>query len=601
MIDRRSLLITGAAAAGLAASGQALASPRDADAELDALLQSWFDQDIDASPESATNLGLDRGARAGLSSQLSDRNEAEWRRERTQAVERWRVFRSFGGTDGLSEAGKVNHAVAAFRAETGATGAGFDYGSTLGGGRMGPYVVNQLTGAYFTVPDFLDSQHRVEDAAGADAFLSRLGAFAPAVDAETERVRADAGKGVVPPDFIIDLTVGQLRALAAQAPGDMAMIRTLERKASALGLAGYGDRAARVVDAEVKPALARQIAAFETLRPAAVHDAGVVRRLPDGDAFYAHALKHWTTTTLTADEIHAIGLEQVAEISAGIDAILKAQGRTQGTVGQRIDALNKDPVQLWGETDEDKVALIASLNAQVAALQPLLPRVFGRLPRAAVEVRRVPPAIEAGAPGGYYQGPPLDGSRPGAYYINLRETKNWPKFSLPTLTYHEASPGHHLQVALQRETETLPQYRRANGFSAYNEGWALYAEAVAADDLDVYADDPLGRVGFLMSYLFRAVRLVVDTGMHAKGWSREQAVDYMVASGAKPVGAANSEINRYASMPGQACAYKIGHTVIARLRAEAAAKPGFDLRAFHDRVLVNGSVPLAVLERLIRA
>ena len=236
----------------------------------------------------------------------------------------------------------------------------------------------------------------------------------------------------------------------------------------------------------------------------------------------------------------------------------------------------------------------------MAALQPLLPRLFGRLPRTGVEVRRVPPAIEAGAPGGYYQGPPLDGSRPGAYYINLRSTANWPKFSLPTLTYHEASPGHHLQVALQRETETLPPYRRANGFSAYNEGWALYAEAVAADDLDVYADDPLGRVGFLMSYLFRAVRLVVDTGLHHHGWSRERAVDYMVASGAKPVGAANSEINRYSVMPGQACSYKIGHTVIARLRAEQQARPDFDLRAFHDKVLVNGSVPLAVLEDLIR-
>ena len=600
MIDRRRLLLTAAAGAGLAASGAALAAPRDADAELDALLQSWFDQDIDESPESATNLGLDRGARAGLASKLSDQSEGAWRDERAQAVERWRVFRAFGGTDGLSEAGKVNHAVAAFRTETAAAGAGFDYGSTMGGGRMGPYVVNQLTGAYFTVPDFLDSQHRVEDAAGADAFLSRLSAFAPSVDAETQRIRADAGKGVVPPDFIIDLTTGQLRALAGQAAPDMAMVRSLERKASALGLNGYGDRAARLVETEVKPALARQIAAFEALRPTAVHDAGVTRRLPDGEAFYAHALKHWTITTLTADQIHAIGLEQVAEISSGIDAILKAQGLTQGTVGQRIDALNKDPAQLWGETDADKVALIASLNRQVQALQPLLPRVFGRLPRAAVEVRRVPPAIEAGAPGGYYQGPPLDGSRPGAYYINLRETKNWPKFSLPTLTYHEASPGHHLQVALQRETDSLPQYRRANGFSAYNEGWALYAEAVAADDLVVYAEDPLGRVGFLMSYLFRAVRLVVDTGMHAKGWSREQAVDYMVASGAKPVGAANSEINRYASMPGQACAYKIGHTVIARLRAEEAAKPGFDLRAFHDKVLVNGSVPLAVLEGLIR-
>lgn len=600
MIDRRRLLTTAVAAGAGLALGAPASARRDADAELDAMLQAWFDQDIDSAPETATNLGLDRGARAGLSSKLSDLSEAAWQADRAKAVERRRVFRAFGGTEGLSEAGKVNHAVADFRTETAATGAGFDYGSVMGGGRMGPYVVNQLSGAYFSVPDFLDNQHRVEDAAGADAFLARLSAFGPTLDEETARIRSDAGTGVIPPDFIIDLTTRQLSALAAQPGAEMAMVRSLERKAAAIGAAGYGDRAARIVETQVKPALARQIGALEALRPQAVHEAGVVQRLPDGEAFYAHVLKHWTTTTLTADEIHAIGVEQVAEISASIDTILKSQGMTQGTVGERIDALNQDPAQLWGETDADKVELIASLNRQVQALQPLLPRVFGRLPRAAVEVRRVPPAIEAGAPGGYYQGPPLDGSRPGAYYINLRETKNWPKFSLPTLTYHEASPGHHLQVALQRETESLPQYRRANGFSAYNEGWALYAEAVAADDLDVYASDPLGRVGFLMSYLFRAVRLVVDTGMHAKGWSRERAVDYMAASGAKPIGAANSEINRYASMPGQACAYKIGHTVIARLRAEQAAQAGFDLRAFHDKVLINGSVPLAVLEELIR-
>ncbi|MFC7378772.1 DUF885 domain-containing protein [Brevundimonas sp. GCM10030266] len=600
MIDRRSLLVSGVAAGALAAA-PALAVPRNPDAELDALLQGWFDRDVEQSPETATNLGLDRGERAGLSGKLTDYSQSAWRDQRAQAVERWRVFRAFGGPDDLSDAGKVNHAVAAFRLEAAATGAGFDYGSTLGGGRMGPYVVNQLTGAYFTVPDFLDNQHRVEDRDGADAFLSRLSAFGPAIDAETARINADAGKRVIPPDFVLDLTLGQLRALHGQSAADIAMVRSLERKASAVGLSGYGERAARLVETGVKPALARQIEAFEALRPRAVHDAGVTRTLPEGEAFYAHALKHWTTTILTADEIHAIGLEQVAEISADIDAILKTQGMTQGTVGERVDALNKDPAQLYAETDEAKAQLIADLNRQVQALEPLLPRLFGHLPRAGVEVRRVPPAIEAGAPGGYYQGPPLDGSRPGAYYINLREAKNWPRFALPTLTYHEASPGHHLQVALQRENTGLPQYRRANGFSAYNEGWALYAEAVAADDLDVYATDPLGRVGFLMSYLFRAVRLVVDTGMHAKGWSREQAVDYMVASGAKPVGAANSEINRYASMPGQACAYKIGHTVIAGLRDEQSRRAGaFDLRAFHDQVLANGSVPLAVLERLVR-
>lgn len=600
MIDRRRLFQTATAAGvGFLASGcVTIPAAVGGDAALDALLTRWFNEDIDSSPESATNLGLDRGERASLSTKLSDVSAAAWRADRAQATERARILRSVD-QNSLSDAGRVNHAIAAFRAAGAATGAGFDYGSAIGGGRMGPYLVNQMTGSYFTVPDFLDSQHRVEDRDGAEAFLSRLSALASNLDAETARIRDDAGRGVVPPDFVIDLTTGQLRNFARQSPADMAMIRTLERKTSALGLTAYGARAQRIVDAAIKPALGRQIALFETLRPGAVHAAGI-GRLPDGEAFYAHALKTWTTTSLSAEEIHAIGVEQVAAISAEIDTILKAQGMMQGTVGERIDALNKDPAQLWPDTDAGKEALLESLNRQVASLQPLLPRLFGRLPRTGVEVRRVPPAIEAGAPGGYYQGPPLDGSRPGAYYINLRSTANWPKFSLPTLTYHEASPGHHLQVALQRETETLPPYRRANGFSAYNEGWALYAEAVAADDLDVYADDPLGRVGFLMSYLFRAVRLVVDTGLHHYGWSRERAVDYMVASGAKPVGAANSEINRYSIMPGQACSYKIGHTVIARLRAEQQARPGFDLRAFHDKVLVNGSVPLAVLEELIR-
>ena len=597
MIDRRRLLGSAAAGAALIAAAPVLARS-EADDRLDALLSRWFDEDVDTSPETATNLGLDRGARAHLSSRLSDRSEGAWTADRATAHARLQALADFDQT-GLTRPGTINLAVAAFRARTASTGASFDYGSAIGGGRMGPYLVNQMTGAYFTVPDFMDTQHRVEDRDGAEAFLARLSAFGPNLEAETGRVVRDAGKGVVPPDFMIDLTLGQLKALRDQPAADMAMLRTLERKAAGLGLTGYGERAAAIVEAEVKPALDRQIAAFDRLRPSAVHDAGVWR-LPDGERFYAHGLKYWTTTDLTPDEVHAIGLEQVAEISAGIDALLKAQGLTQGSVGERIDALNKDPAQLWPNTEAGKAALIESLNRQVAALEPSLPRLFGRLPRSKVEVRRVPPAIEAGAPGGYYQGPPLDGSRPGAYYINLRDTANWPKFALPTLTFHEASPGHHLQVALQRENGTLPAWRRANGFSAYNEGWALYAEAVAADDLDAYADDPLGRVGFLMSYLFRAVRLVVDTGLHHKRWSREQAVDYMVASGAKPVNAANSEINRYCAMPGQACAYKIGHTVIARLRDEAAARRGFDLRTFHDAVLANGSLPLSVLENVMR-
>lgn len=597
MIDRRRLLLTAAATAAVAPSLAQAAVATDADGRLNALLDSWFEADIDESPERATNLGLDKGVRAGLSSKLSEAGPDAIRKDRDKAVSRWATLRAFDRT-GLSEAGALNYAIAAFGRETSAETARFAYGA--GPGRPSPYVVTQLSGAYFETPDFMDNQHRIEDAAGADAFLSRLSAFAGVLDGETDKVREDAGLGVIPPDFIIDRMLPQVRTQRDTAAADMAMVKSLARKTAALNLSGYDARAAAIIDQQVKPALARQIAALEALRPQATHDAGVWR-LPDGEAFYANGLKSNTTTTLSAAEIHKMGKEQVAEISAEIDAILKSQGYTQGTVGERIQALNKDPAQLFANTDAGKEELLAWLNEQVTALEPKLPTVFGRLPKTHVEIRRVPVSIQSGAPGGYYQGPPLDGSRPGAYYINLRDSGNWPKFALPTLTYHEASPGHHLQVALQRESGELPQWRRAGGFSAYNEGWALYAEAVAANDLNAYADNPLGRVGFLMSYLFRAVRLVVDTGLHSERWSREQAVEYMAASGAKPLDASNSEINRYTVWPGQACAYKVGHTVIARLRKDAESKPAFDLRAFHDKVLMNGSLPLAVLEAQMRA
>ena len=595
MIDRRRLLLTAAAATAVAPS-LAHAARNDADARLNALLDGWFEADIDEAPERATNLGLDRGARAHLSSKLSEAGPDAIRKDREKAVSRWAELQPFNRS-GLSEGGALNYAIAAFGRETSAETARFAYGA--GPGRPSPYIVTQLSGAYFETPDFMDNQHRVEDAGGADAFLSRLQAFAGVLDGETDKVREDAGLGVIPPDFILDRMLPQVRTLRDTPATDLAMVKSLARKASAAGLDGYDVRAAAIVDQQIKPALSRQIEALEAIRPQAVHEAGAWR-LPDGEAFYANGLKANTTTTLSAAEIHRMGQEQVAEIAAEIDKILKSQGMTQGTVGERVQALNKDPAQLFPNTDAGKEELLAWLNEQVAALEPKLPQVFGRLPRSHVEIRRVPVSIQSGAPGGYYQGPPLDGSRPGAYYINLRDSGNWPRFALPTLTYHEASPGHHLQVALQRESGELPQWRRAGGFSAYNEGWALYAEAVAANDLNVYEGDPLGRVGFLMSYLFRAVRLVVDTGLHSERWSRERAVEYMAASGVKPLDASNSEINRYTVWPGQACAYKVGHTVIARLRAEAQSKPGFDLRAFHDKVLVNGSLPLAVLEAQMR-
>ena len=599
MIDRRRLMLS-VAGAGLVSALPAYAQTGDADARLDALLTGWFDENIDESPESATSLGLDKGDRAGLAAQLSQRGPADVARDKAKAVEQWRVLQAFPKAE-LSPASLMTYEIAAFNAETEAAGATFDYGNVGGGGRQGPYVVTQMSGAYFNVPDFLENQHRVETPADAEAFLSRVEAFGAVLDQETERVRIDGDRDIVLSSVLMGKTLRQLETLTRQPGADMAFVKALARKTSEKGIEGdWSARAAALVEDKVKPALARQTEALKAQQAKASQDVGIWR-FPRGDELYAHNLKTYTTTDLAAGDIHRLGLEQVAEISAGIDAILKTQGLTQGTVGERIAALNADPAQLWPNTDEAKIELIASLNAQVEALQPLLPRLFGHLPKSKVEVRRVPPSIEVGAPGGYYQAPTLDGSRPGAYYINLRDTANWPKFALPTLTYHEASPGHHLQVALAREMDSLPIYRRAGGFSAFNEGWALYAEGVAADDLNVYADNPLGRVGFLGSYLFRAVRLVVDTGLHHERWSRQRAIDYMAASGAKPGDASASEIDRYCVMPGQACSYKIGHTVIAGLRREAEARPGFDLRAFHDKVLANGSVPLSVLQKIMAA
>lgn len=597
MIDRRRLLLTAAGGAALCAAPALARSAQDADARLDAIMARRFEEGLERSPERATSLGLDRGDKAYLASRLTDASPEAVAANRTRVVREWEELQAFDAA-GLSEAGRINHAIAAFSAETAALGARFTYGSGIG--RPGPYVINQLAGAYFNTPDFLANQHRVEDASGAEAYLARLEAFVETLGHETARIEADAAQGVALTSVILDKTISQVSALRDTPTDQTTLVAALARKTEALGLSGYDARAAAIVDERIKPALDRQVQVLEAQRATASDDVGVWR-LPDGEALYAQGLRSNTTTTLSADEIHTMGLEQVAEISAEIDDLMRPLGMTEGTVGERVAALNNDPQYLYPNTDEGRAELLASLNAQVEALEPLLPQLFGRLPRSSVEIRRVPPEIQTGAPGGYYQGPPLDGSRPGAYYINLRDTANWPKFALPTLTYHEASPGHHLQVALQRESGHLPDWRRAGGFSAYSEGWALYAESVAGDDLDVYAGDPVGRIGYLLSYLFRATRLVVDTGLHDKRWSRQQAIDYMVAQGVKPPNAAQSEIDRYCVMPGQACAYKVGHTVIARLRAEAQARPGFDLRAFHDRVLENGSMPLAVLEDVMRA
>jgi uncharacterized protein (DUF885 family) len=335
------------------------------------------------------------------------------------------------------------------------------------------------------------------------------------------------------------------------------------------------------------------------LREGATHDAGVWH-LPRGEAFYAAALKATTTVSLTPDEVHKLGLDQSVEITARLDAELKKQGMSQGTVGERVAALFKDPRYLFPNTDAGKVATIAYCNDRLNAIRPRLPTKFKRLPPYSFEVRRVPGATEAGAAAAFSQGPALDGSRPGLVYFNLHDTADWPKWDIPTTVYHEGLPGHQLEGGLALSNTRLPLIRKSLGFSGYAEGWALYAEQLA-DEMGMYDDDPLGRIGYLRAQLFRASRCVVDTGIHHLRWSREKAIDYFIEAEGDAPGATAREVERYVTNPGQACSYKIGHTVWIKARERAMAAQGdrFDIKDFHEAGLNCGRVPLEVLDGVI--
>ncbi len=501
----------------------------------------------------------------------------------------------------------VSVEVALAMLDAGLDGAPFGYGD-YGFGGFSPYPVTQLTGSYLEMPDFLDSMQPVESVADADAYLARLAGFARVLDEETAGVRADAEKGAVPPTFSLEGAIRQLDAFAAKAPADTVMVTSIRRRAAEIpGLApetaaDYAARAEVIVREQVLPAYRRQSAALTELIPRASAEPGVWR-LPRGADYYAASLKAQTTTDLSPEEIHEMGLKLVAGLRLEIDRGLTAAGIPPGPLSERLKQVAQLPGQLYPDSDEGRAALLADLNHQCAAIEARMPEVFGRLPKARVEIKRVPVYAQAGAPGGYYQPAALDGSRPGAYYINLRDLSEWPRFTLPTLSYHEATPGHHMQISIQQELPNLPFFRTAlAGFNAYAEGWALYTEQMV-DEMGVYAADPLGRIGYLQSALFRAARLVVDTGIHHKRWSREQAIDYMVETTGDQRSSMVTEVERYAVWPGQATGYMVGRQTILRLRDHARTELGaaFDLKAFHDLVLGQGSVPLTTLERETRA
>ncbi len=592
-INRRQFIGSGSAAALAATLPQTVWAQASGDAALDTAFEQVFQQAVTRAPELATSLGLDRGTMAGAKGRLSPRTpekRASDVAETKAAIARLRGF----GEAGLSPAARLNREVVLYSLETQIASADrFGIDSAIR-----PYRIFQQGGAYFSVPDFLNTAHTINVAADADAYLSRLDQFATVLDQESAMQQAEAARGLLAPGWSLDLTLGQMRKLRGQPAATSSIVQSLVRRASAKGLAGdWQGRATTIVEQKVYPALDRQIALIERLKPTTRPGDGIWR-VPDGDAIYAMALAQATTTTMSPDEVHRIGLAQVAEISGQIDRILVSQGYRGGTVGERLAKLNVAPDQLYANTDAGRAELIAGLNEGVKAMGARLPRAFSTLPTQPLEIRAVPVEIQDGASNGYYNRASLDGTRPAIYFVNLKDVGDWPKYTLPSLTYHEGVPGHHLQISLAQESRDIPTLRKIGFFSAYSEGWALYAEQLA-EELGAYAT-PLERVGYLQSFLFRATRLVVDTGIHAKRWSREKATDYMVATTGFARPRTQREVERYCTQAGQACSYKVGHMAWTRARAKAQAALGarFDLKQFHD-ILKEGAMPLTILERRV--
>jgi uncharacterized protein (DUF885 family) len=596
LLDRRQFLLTTTSAAAAAAlPAKLFAQGTGGSPQLSALFDTLFNEQLRQNPESATQLGLDKGPNADLRAKLSGADDAA--RAAARALTRSQLARlqAFPRA-GLSEADRLNLDVVTYTRRSTADIQKFNFGGNAFG--PSPYVVSQLTGAYQSVPDFLDTKHPIESREDADAYLSRMTAFAKRLDDETARMKHDAGLGVVPPDFILDLAIAQMKALQVPA-GETVVVKSIARRAAAKGLGeGYARDAARIQDQAIRPALDLQLAELQALRARAVHDAGIWR-FKDGPEFYEVALHNTTTTRLSPAEVHKFGLDQARTISARLDELLKAQGMTKGTVGERMAALYKDPSQLYPNTDAGKAQAIAYCNERLAAIRTRLPRAFDRIPQYQFEVRRVPLQTEAGAASAFSQSPSLDGKRPGLVYFNLRDSAEWPKFCLATTVYHEGLPGHQFEGGLALSNQNLPLIRKTGGFSGYGEGWALYAEQLA-DELGMYDDDPLGRLGYLKFQLFRANRCVVDTGIHTLRWSREQAIRHFIEQDGEAPGFAAREVERYCVSVGQACSYKLGHSVFTGLRDKAKAKLGakFDLKAFHDAVLGSGRVPLDILQQV---
>ncbi|WP_340586728.1 DUF885 domain-containing protein [Erythrobacter alti] len=544
-------------------------------------------------PLRASSLGVDTGEHAYLRSQLGDASQAgqaSYAATLSADLERARQFPKVG----MDAATRTSFDVVESAYSTAIEGFALPYGDIpVGSWRTAPYPVIQNVGAYIDLPRALDSDHPVRDEADAEAYLTRLGEIPGVLEGELGRMQAERAMGVIPPDFLLDRAIDQMGRQLADARSGGSLVESLVRRTAEEGIAGsWQSRAHGIVTTSIAPMLEAQLGELQTQRGMASSEPGISAR-PHGEDWYRWSLKSSTTTSMSPDEIHELGMDTLADIHGQMDPILRSLGYTEGNPGQRMIQLSQDERFKFAEGDAGRAEIMRFLEERIEWIRAQMPRAFSRVIDPEVAVRRIPPNEELGAPTAYGGAPAVDGSRPGTFWINLRDTDLHRTYDLVTLTHHEAIPGH---VWEGEYSNQLPLIRAILAFNAFSEGWALYAEQLG-DELGAYDDNPAWRLGYHQAAAYRAVRLVVDTGLHAKGWGRQQAIDFFHTNSGVGVAETTNEIDRYCSWPGQACGYMVGKLEILRQRERAMQALGsaYDLRDFNLAVVEGGNAPLDVL------
>jgi len=595
----RTRLFLACVAAALAAwPARAATTPEIAaeSAKANAFFERVFDETVARSPMTMTQLGMKTDY-----DKWDDLSEARELEDFELGVKQFAELKRTINYDLLDDQAKVSYRMFVRDAERSIEGWRWRYHS---------YPLNQMSGLHSDVPAFLINFHRVDSVADARAYIARLRGIAPLLGQLMDKAEVRAARGIMPPKFVYGLVLDSCREVIAGAPFDTsgkksALLEDIEGKIAALKDADAATKASLLADATaaltgaVQPAYGKLIALLQAHEQRATTDDGVWK-LPEGGEFYAYQLRGSTTTRLTAEEIHALGLREVARIHSGMEAIMKQVGFT-GDLQAFFKYIKEDPKFYYPTTPEGKAAYMKRATEIIDAMRARLDEFFITKPKAPLVVKPVEPFREQGSAGAFYEQPAPDGSRPGAYYVNTIDMRGVPIFEMETLAHHEAIPGHHMQIAIAQELTGIPRFRKYGGNTAYVEGWALYAEYFPKEF--GFYQDPMQDFGRLYDELLRAVRLVVDTGLHAKQWTREQTMDYFRKNTPNPERDIFTETNRYIVWPGQATAYKVGQLKILELRELAKKELGarFDLREYHDLVLKDGAVPMDLLEENVRA